>query len=108
MKKKYILSFDVTKEHERPIIDLTANGFHPIFTCDIITGLPVTCHQPNTTWWTEAEDITIAYYCFKSIVGERNLTRASIYPIGNWIKTIEKSSIECPFGKSNTVLKDVA
>lgn len=87
MKKKYILTYDITQDHERVIQDLISNNWHSVIQ-GYSDGKKVICYLPETTWWKEFETARQAYDEFKYIAGSSIIKRQLVSSFDDWICSI--------------------
>lgn len=86
MKKKYILMFDVHRDHERIIQDLISKNWHSVIQgFQTETRKPIVCYLPETTWWKEFSSKREAYDEFKLIAGVDNIIRQVVSVFDEWI-----------------------
>jgi len=85
MSKRLLLTFDVHEDHERIIKDLTESGWKSIINGTYTeTGLPAVVYLPETTWWTEANNLQQAWKDFEAIAGKTNIIRGDIFEFTDW------------------------
>ena len=75
--KKYLITYDVHRDHERIIQDLIKNGWHSVIQ-GYIDSKPTICYLSETTWWKECKDQSQAYYEFQTIAGITNIVRQAV------------------------------
>lgn len=86
MKKKYVLMYDVHRDHERIIQDLIARNWHSVIQ-GYSDGKPVICYLTETTWWKEFATAREAFNEFQSIAGTANIIRQVVSVYDEWICT---------------------
>ncbi|WP_284462383.1 hypothetical protein [Chryseobacterium sp.] len=83
MKKKHLLTYDITQDHQRVIQDLISNNWHSVIQ-GYSDGKKVICYFPETTWWKEFETTRQAYDEFKNIAGSSIIKRQIVVPFDDF------------------------
>lgn len=89
MKKKYLLTYDITQDHYRVIQELITNNWHSVIQGYLDDGKRKICYFPETTLWKEFETIRQAYDEFQIIAGVSIIKRHIVVPFDNWICSTE-------------------
>ena len=85
MKKKYLLTYDITQDHYRVIQELINNDWHSVIQGYSADGKKVICYFPETTWWKEFETTRQAYNEFQIIAGADIIKRQIVVPFDDWL-----------------------
>nr|WP_314494235.1 hypothetical protein [uncultured Chryseobacterium sp.] len=89
MKKKFLLTYDITQDHDRVIQELINNNWHSVIQGYSTDGKKVICYFPETTWWKEFDTTRQAYNEFQIIAGVNIIKRQTVVQFDDWICSIQ-------------------